>query len=139
MFRKIMAPVDLAHLARLAKALDCAADLARHYGAELCFVGVTGETPGPLGHTPAEYAERLQAFAKEQAETHGITATVHPMVSLDPTIEVDDALMRAVKETGADLVVMGTHKPGLADYFWPSNGAKIAAHTSASVFLVREG
>ncbi|KPK27984.1 MAG: universal stress protein UspA, partial [Betaproteobacteria bacterium SG8_40] len=33
MFRKIMVPVDLAHLPSLQKALDVAAGLAREYGA----------------------------------------------------------------------------------------------------------
>ena len=41
MFKKIMVPVDLAHLPALQKALDVAADMARHYDAALCYVGVT--------------------------------------------------------------------------------------------------
>jgi nucleotide-binding universal stress UspA family protein len=60
------------------------------------------------------------------------------VVSHDPTVDVDDALMKAVSETGADLVVMASHVPGLADYIWPSNGGKLAAHSSASVFVVRD-
>ena len=138
MFQKIMAPVDLAHVAKLNKALEAAADMAKHFGAELCYVGVTGEQPSALGHTPKEYGEKLKAFADEQSTAHGIPTSSHPMISYDPTTELDDALMKAVTETGADLVVMGTHKPGLTDYIWPSNGSKIAAHSAASVFLVRD-
>lgn len=139
MFRKIMAPVDLGHLQTLEKALTCAADLAAKYGAEVCYVGVTSATPGPLGHNPEEYGDRLAAFAQEQGGKYGLTASHHVSVSHDPTADVDDALLKAVEETGADLVVMGTHRPGVADYLWPSNGAKIAAHSDASVLLVRTG
>lgn len=57
MFKKIMAPVDLAHMDRLEKALKCTADLAKHYDAEVIFVGVTSSTPSSMAHTPAEYAE----------------------------------------------------------------------------------
>ncbi|WP_172294427.1 universal stress protein [Pseudoruegeria sp. HB172150] len=138
MFQKIMVPVDLAHLQKLAKALDCAAELAKHYGAELCYVGVTGETPGPLGHNPTEYEAKLKAFTEEHSDTSGLTVSHLTIPSHDPTVDVDDALLKAVKDTGADLVVMGTHEPGIIDYIWPGNGAKIAAHSAASVFLVRD-
>ena len=137
MFNKIMVPVDLAHLESLGRALQCAADLARVQNAEVSYVGVTTETPGKLGHTPAEYEEKLKAFALGQSEVHGHKSSHHVMIAHDPTTNVDDALIKAVKQTGADLVVMGTHKPGIGDYLWPSNGGKIAAHSDASVFLVR--
>lgn len=137
MFSKIMVPVDLAHLAGLRRALDCAADLASHYGADLVYVGVTAETPGALGHNPAEYAEQLGAFAAEQAKTNGITATAHAMAAHDPTTDLDDNLFKAIDETGADLVVMQSHIPNLTDYIWPSNGGKLASHAKVSVMVVR--
>lgn len=137
MFSKIMTPVDLAHLDGLRRALDCAADLAGHYGAGLVYVGVTTQTPGALGHNPAEYAARLQAFAAEQAQAHGIVASAHAMASHDPSIDLDDTLFKAIDETGADLVVMASHIPKLTDYLWPSNGGKLAAHAKVSVMVVR--
>lgn len=137
MFNKIMAPVDLAHPEAQSKAMQCAADMARVSGAEVCYVGVTTETPGPLGHTPAEFEAKLATFVKVQAAAHGHTASHKVMIAHDPTIDVDDVLLDAVGKTGADLVVMATHKPGLGDYIWPSNGGKLAAHADASVFLVR--
>lgn len=137
MYRKIMVPVDLAHEDRLARALGVAADLARHWGAELVYVGVTSPHPGRFGHNPAEYAQRLAAFAASQAGAAGVVASSHAAVAHDPATEVDDALLRAVTQTGADLVVMQSHLPGLVDYVWPSNGGKIAAHAKTSVLVVR--
>ena len=137
MFHKIMTPVDLGHLDTLGLALQCAADLARQHGSEVCYVGVTTQTPGPLGHTPAEYEEKLKAFVASQGSAHGHKASHMVMIAHDPTTDVDDVLLDAVKKTGADLVVMATHKPGIGDYIWPSNGGKLAAHADASVFLVR--
>ena len=40
-----MAPVDLAHVETLGRALSCAADLARHYRAPVTFVGVAAAPP----------------------------------------------------------------------------------------------
>lgn len=138
MFKRIMVPVDLAHLARLGRALEVAGDLARHYGAEVTYVSVTAPTPGAVAHTPAEFAEKLAAFARTEGDRRGIGVSILPLVGHDPTTDTDDMLMRAVADTRADLVVMASHKPGLADYFWPSNGGKIAAHSGVSVMLVRD-
>ncbi|MGK7652807.1 universal stress protein [Roseovarius sp. B08] len=137
MFKKIMAPVDLAHKERLEKALKCTGDLAKHYGAEVVFVGVTTTTPSSTAHTPKEYGEKLDAFAREQAQTHGITATGQALVSHDPSSDVDDVLLKATKDNDVDLVVMASHVPNIMDYVWPSNGGKIAEHANCSVMVVR--
>ncbi len=137
MYTKIMVPVDLRHLAELDKALRVAADLASHYGAEVVYVGVTGEEPSDLGATPAEVAGRLEAFAAEQAAAHGVRASATSVVAPDLTADLDAALQRVAAESGADLVVMASHKPGLVDWFWPSHGGRLASHATISVFLVR--
>lgn len=137
MYKKIMVPIDLEHADKLGKALDTAADLAEKYGATLCYFGVTASTPGATAHTPQEYAAKLDAFAKEQGSKRGVAAESKAMVSHDPSIDLDDTLVKAMKETGADLVVMATHVPDISDYLWSSNGGHLASHSDASVFLVR--
>ena len=137
MYTKIMVPVDLAHAERLAKALATAADLAGHYRVPVCYVGVTAATPGPLSHNIEEYRRRLATFAGEQAEAHGLRAAAHAVSTHDPTADLRTALLRAVEETGSDLVVMASHLPGLPDHFFASNAGTVASHASVSVFVVR--
>lgn len=137
MFTRIMVPVDLAHVPALKNALDVAAGLAKQYGVPVTYVGVTSAAPSALGHNPEEFDAKLSAFGAEQASASGISADTRTVVSHDPTTDVDDALLHTVGETGADLVVMASHVPGLTEYIWPSNGGKIAAHSNASVFVVR--
>lgn len=139
MYAKIMVPIDLAHTEHLGKALRTAADLSRLYGASVVYVGVTAATPGPLGHNPAEYDQKLQAFAEKEARAHGQAVETHTVVSHDPTADLDHSLVEAVEKVGADLVVMASHIPNLADYIWPSNGGRLASHSPASVFVVRGG
>ncbi|EAQ01583.1 Universal stress protein (Usp) [Pseudooceanicola batsensis HTCC2597] len=138
MFKKIMVPVDLAHADRLEKALACAGALASQFGAETIYVGVSAAAPSSVAHTPEEFAQKLSAFAKEQAQRHGITTGAHAMTSHDPATDLDPTLMKAVDETGADLVVMASHVPNIADYVWPSNGGTLASHAKASVLVVRD-
>lgn len=137
MFKKIMVPVDLAHLDALEKSLNVASDLARHYGAALCYVSVTSSQPGAVAHTPQEYAEKLQAFAHSHAPDTGQAPSTRVYNSPDPVADMDDTLVQAVRDVGADLVVMATHLPKHLDAIMPANGSKVAAHTGASVMLVR--
>ena len=100
-----------------------------HYGAEVVYVGDTAEHRAGA-HNPEEFG-KLEAFVADQAESTGSRARRIMAVSHDPTPTLDDALLKAVKDTGADLVVMASHVPNIIDYIWPSNGGKIAEHSKA--------
>lgn len=137
MFKLMMVPVDLEHLEPLSKALAVAAGLAKHYGIPVCYVGVANVEPSRIAHNPAEYEKKLQAFTAEQTAKHGHDASCETYVGHDLVADVDDVLLKAVGKLEADLVVMASHVPTIIDYVWPSNGGKIAAHSDASVFVVR--
>ncbi len=137
MFNRIMAPVDLTHVEKLETALDCAADLARHYNVPISYVGVTSPAPNKLAHNPQEFDQKLTAFAQAEASKHGIQASAHTTIAHDPAIEIDDALMRAIDDVGADFVVMASHVPNVIDHIWPSNGGKLAQYAKCSVMVVR--
>lgn len=138
MFKKIMVPVDLRHLDRLERALTAAAELSGRWSCPVVYVSVTTEQPSELAHTPAEFDQRLQDFARTEAKTRGVdTAEVRSYASHDPSVDLDDTLLRAIDETGADLVIVGTHRPGLAEHIFASNASYLAAHAPVSVMVVR--
>ncbi|WP_416139788.1 universal stress protein [Halomonas sp. HK25] len=137
MYHKIMVPIDLAHIEVIEPTLETVADLARHYDAEVCYVGVTSNAPGSVARTPQEFTQKLEAFAQKRAAVHGQPVSTHTIVSPDPIADLDDNLIQAIKEVGADLVVMPTHPPKHLDVIMPSHGGKVATHTDVSVFLVR--
>ena len=137
MYRKVIFPVDLTHIDQLTRALQTAIDLALHYKAEICFVGVTGTAPSAIARTPQEFEKKLLAFAQEQGMAHGLTSSAKACISHDPTIDTDKTLLRAINDLGGDLVVMQTHAPKALDYIWAGHGDTIATHSKASVFLVR--
>ena len=137
MYSTIMVPVDLAHSEKLEKALSTAADLARHYDASLILVGVTMSAPSAVAHDPAEFARKLDEFAVAQAARYGVEIGAKSMLSHDPAIDLDDALERAGAELDADLVVMGSHVPGIAEHVFSSNAGYLAEHSKLSVFIVR--
>ncbi|MXN63842.1 universal stress protein [Stappia sp. GBMRC 2046] len=137
MYKKIMVPVDLAHADRLDKALTTAADLSRHYEIPVCYVGITATTPGPVAHTPKEFQSKLDAFVKDEAAKRGIDASSLTKISHDPSIDLDETLLSALNETGADLVVMASHVPGVPEHIFASNAGYLASHAPVSVLVVR--
>lgn len=139
MYSKILVPVDLAHTEKMSKALDTAIDIAKHYSATLCYITVTNTAPSAAAHTPEELAEKLSTFAQEQGSSHGIETDSKVLSTADTAVELDDRLLDAIKDTGADLVIMASHSPGIGDklHILHSNAANIVKHSDVSVFVVR--
>ena len=137
MYKHIMVPVDLAHAENIDKAVATAADLAKRYEARLTLVGVTLSGPSSVAHTPEEYARRLEAFAAEQGERHGVAMEPRTVVDPDPVVELDGVLKKQIEALGVDLVVMASHVPDFRDLLFHSNAGYLATHTAVSVFIVR--
>lgn len=137
MFKKILIPIDLSHAEKLEKAISTGAYLASPDDIPVVFAAITTTAPGPVAHNPEEFREKLDAFAAETGRKHGIQSSGHAVFTHDPSIDLETGILKAVHDTGADLVVMATHIPNLADHFWPSNGGRVANHADVSVFLVR--
>ncbi len=137
MFKTIMVPVDLAHLDKLAKALGVASDLAKHYGAVVHYVGVTGTAPGSAAHSPEEFTEKLETLAASRARADSADIRARTIVSHDPAVELEGSLRQAAEALNADLVVMASHVPGFSEYVFSSHAGYLASHASTSVFVVR--
>ncbi|MEX6503782.1 universal stress protein [Pseudomonas zhanjiangensis] len=138
MYKQMMIPVDLAHIERLEKALRSGADLAKLYGIPVCYIGVSANTPTAVAHNPKEFEEKLQQFSLAQAERYGLSqVSSTAYISHDPAVDLDRTLLKAAKDCGADLVVMASHVPGLAEHLFASNAGYFASYSDASVLVVR--
>lgn len=51
--------------------------------------------------------------------------------------EINRLILKAVADTGADLVVMASHSPRMIDWLLPSHGGHVAEHAAVSIFVVR--
>jgi len=141
MFKHILVPVDLRLPDPVSKALDVAMEMARIEGARLTLVNVSGGfAEETYSHDPAEgvitsLAKKIEDKIAERAEGVKVDGiTVH---SNDVAVEVDNILARTVEESGADLVIAGSHAPRLLDYIFSSHAGYLVRHSKASVFVVR--
>lgn len=96
--------------------------------------------PSAAAHNPEELAKKLNTFAQEQGKLHGVATDSKVISTADTAVKLDDRLLEAIKDTGADLVIMASHPPGASDrlHILHSNGANIVRHSNVSVFVVRE-
>ena len=137
MFSTIMVPVDLVHKDTLAKALDVAGGMARQHGGVIKVVSVGGELPNELGHNAGEFTQTVEEFAKGLRDKYGVQVEADTVISHDPEVETTSALMKEIERTGADLVIMASHVPGILEHIFSSHGGYIAQHAKVSVFVVR--
>lgn len=137
MFTKIMIPVDLAHKDRMTPALDVATGLARSHGSNLILVSVESDQPSQVARNPEEFRQALARMADETAAASGLTVDSHAVICADPAADMSRELLKAAEDSGADLIVMATHMPGLMDHVFTSHGGYVARHAKISVFLIR--
>jgi nucleotide-binding universal stress UspA family protein len=127
-------------------AADAAIALAVRWGAEVDWLHVTEEAPHGLtpssdalltqwvDHQHREARQGLDAL-EQQAREQGIESTTH-LQSGRP----DVAVQRCVEETGADLVVVGTHgRSGIRSILIGSTAEKIVRGSPTSVLCARPG
>lgn len=138
MYSRILVPVDLDNIDKLAKALELAGRTAKESGAEVVYVDVVDAAPSMSARTDGErLAVRLKDFAAGQAEAYGIRTHDHVALRGDLHVNVGSDIIKAAKESDCDLIVMGTHFPGFKDHIFSSNGGYVASHAPMTVYVVR--
>jgi nucleotide-binding universal stress UspA family protein len=140
MFRRILVAVDLADPAPSPKGLDQAVELAIQSGGDLRLVNVQ-----PL--LPATFMEYVPADFDEEQEKRAQTALDEIVAKLPLPKErvsavvlsggVYHELLRDAAGWRADLIVVGSHRPVMADYLLGSNARTIVRHAQCSVLVVR--
>ena len=138
MYSRILVPVDLENADQLGKALDLAGAIAKENDAEVVYVDVVDAVPTTSTRTEGQrIANRLRAFAAEQAAHHGIKTKDHVALRGDLHLNVGADIIKAATEAKCDLIVMASHVPGLKEHILASNAGYVASHAPMSVYVVR--
>lgn len=140
MFKKILVPIDFEQDGSWERALDAAFALARADGAALHIMHVIRSTPAMVAqYLPKDFAKTAEAQAmallKEKVTAHGIGES--EAVLLVRHGEVYPEILDTADGLGADLIVLGAHRPDVTDYLLGTTAARVARHAKCSVFLVR--
>jgi len=142
MFKTVLLPVDLSSPQSWEKALPAALRLADAQDAVLHVVTVVPDfglsvvggffEEGFEKRALHEVGEQLSAWVAEHVPEDKVE--VHPHVLHG---RVYDEIIRAADRLSVDAIVLGSHRPDLADYLLGPNAARVVRHAKQSVFVVR--
>ncbi len=136
MYKNILIPVDLADVDRGKATLD----IAKRIGEDDCkitLLNVVEDIPSFVAvELPTGLVEKSMDRAREMLE--GVAATAPGAVKVDVrTGHANSAILDAAEDAGADLIIIGSHRPGLQDYLLGSTAGRVVRHSTCSVLVVR--
>jgi nucleotide-binding universal stress UspA family protein len=142
MYHKILVPIDLEGL----ELVDCALDVAQALAnakdtSQLRLINVQPLVPvSLLGYLPPSFDEEFQKEAqKKLGEIAGKAS--FPRGSLSTIVRygaVYPEVLAEAEDWGADLIIVGSHRPGMATYVLGTSAAAIVRHAKCSVLVVRQ-
>ncbi len=139
MFKKVLVPVDLAEIELTQWALEVAIELGR--ASKLRIVNVQVPLPSfYLDSLPPEAGEALRVRVEEQMANVACGADF-PTEYLSTTFRfgtVYREVLTEAEEWGADLIIVGSHRPRMATYLLGSNATAVVRHAKCSVLVVRK-
>jgi nucleotide-binding universal stress UspA family protein len=142
MYANILLPVDLSDQHSWRKALPTALALRETFGAALHVMTVVPDFGMPLvgQYFPPDYEAKMHQHVAAQLADF-VAAQVPGEVAAKRIVaagKIYQEILRVAEEIGADLIVMGSHRPELSDYLLGPNAARVVRHADCSVMVVRE-
>jgi nucleotide-binding universal stress UspA family protein len=140
MFKTIVVPIDLADVAVARPALDAAIELARMSGGDLRLVTVRSLMPVTyMEYVPVDFDATAKAEAEAELKVLAASLAL-PKNKVSTVVRVGSVygeVLEEAKASGADLIVVGSHRPSMATYLIGSNAGTIVRHATCSVLVVR--
>ncbi len=136
MFKKILVPVDLSHNDIGAQMINIAREIGGK-NAEITIMHVVQDVPAYAAvEISGEILQQTHNWAKTELDKLAKENKVTSKTDLRHG-SPGGSIVEAAKEHKADLIVIGSHKPGLADYFLGSTAGRVVRHAQCPVLVVR--
>lgn len=142
MYKKILVAVDISEADVTQPALEAAVALAKvEPNAQLRLINVQPLVPVAfIDYIPPNFDEEMrQATEKDLTVLRGKIA--YPAERVSSIVRfgaVYPEVLAEAEEWGADLIVIGSHRPTMATYLLGSNAKTIVRHAKCSVLVVRQ-
>lgn len=136
MFKKILVPVDLTHNELGVQMINLAKEIGGD-SAEIILTHVVHDIPSYAAvEISGELLDKTHKWAKSEMEKLAKDNNVTGPADLRHG-SAGTAILEAATEHGADLVIIGSHKPGVADYFLGSTAGRVVRHAQCPVLVMR--
>jgi nucleotide-binding universal stress UspA family protein len=137
MFKSILVPIDMSD-AEKGKAMINVATKTASQGTKIRLVSIIEDIPTFIaGELPSGVIDRKVNDVKEGLKA---IAAASALKSVDTEVRSGSAatgILAAAEDWGADLIIIGSHKPGLQDYFLGSTASRVVRHAKCSVLVSR--
>ena len=140
MFKKLLVPVDVADVDAAKPALDRAVAMANASDGTLRLIYVRSILPVTyMEFVPPSFDDEQQRDSERKlAEIAAGIALPRDRVSAVVRLgSVYNEVLDEAKKIGADLIIVGSHRPTMATYLLGSNASTIVRHAESSVLVVR--
>jgi universal stress protein F len=140
MFNIILVPIDIAHPERVKSSLAAASKLASAHDSKLVLLHVVEQLPGyALTEVPDGFRASMMKATTEEFKTFAaaqeLPATTQVLVREG---HVYHTILSVARDVGADLIVIASHNPVMADYLLGSVAARVVRHAHCSVLVLRD-
>ena len=136
MYKTILLPIDLSEMQRGKMMIDVAQKLATK-GTRIRLVNVVVDIPAFVAaEVPNDVIKTAMKTAKETLDAL-IRAAGIKADSEVRSGKPGPSILSSAEECDADLIIIGSHKPGLQDYFLGSTAARVVRHAQCSVLVMR--
>jgi len=139
MFKKVLVPIDVSHAERNGELIERAKQLVDTPDGVISILNVIEDVPGYVAaELPAGIHERVLERARNELENlakkHDLPASteIH-LAHGHPSKQI----LEASEKGDADVIVIASHQPGLADYFLGSVAGKVVRHAHCCVMVLR--
>lgn len=136
MYKSILLPIDLSEMERGRVMIDLARKLAGK-DTRIRLLNIVVDIPAFVAaQVPDDIIKTAMSTARETLE--GLIGAA----GLKADAEVrsgkpGSTILTSADECGADLIIIGSHKPGLEDYFLGSTASRVVRHAQCSVLVMR--
>jgi nucleotide-binding universal stress UspA family protein len=136
MYKSILLPIDPSEMERGKAMIDVAQKLAGK-DTRIRLLTVVVDIPAFVAaQVPDGIIKTAMSTARETLE--GLIGAA----GLKADAEVrsgkpGSTILTSADECGADLIIIGSHKPGLEDYFLGSTASRVVRHAQCSVLVMR--
>jgi nucleotide-binding universal stress UspA family protein len=141
MYKRILVAIDLDDESGWRAPLVAAVEQARKFGAELIVMTVVREVEailyaktGPLAYEmiAADLERQLEACVRK------ISAyDLRPRLVVMHGQSIYASILGVAEGAGAELIVVGSHRPAMKDYLLGTNSGRVVRHATCSVLVVR--
>lgn len=136
MYKNIIVPFDMGQEERGRKAFDMAAQLCDKDGT-LHLVNVIEEVPAYVAaELPSDVYENSRKQVKEKLRELASGSKVKTQIEIRSGRPASE-ILNAADESEADLIIVASHRPELADYLLGSTAARVVRHAKCAVLVDR--